>query len=346
MKKIFVVVMAAISLSGCSQKKEEQQLLNHKQEKTMSDISKYIFPEAKDITEANFVEKVSSQIKYYDKEPLYYFRIQKQNSLVRVYVNNINVYDDYELSNVITPTEINNILKSGPQTVTVKMYPVGDLINKDLGLENGTPATKLSDKAKVDISVVMMDKKSKKSFDDEKVITTQVSSKEAVGKEFYEFSFTFNAEVPYQFEGWTKGQDIKKLNQTLVQKKAVEFYEMVGKMYLNKDINSLIKLDYLSNVRTMASLYADKQYISEFLDEYRNDVQNYQYNMSPIQDFDIEYMGDGRLLRLVNRSQRSKLRGGSALLLSYGKNGTFAPEVTLYLPEGRDLATQGFMMWK
>ncbi|MDM1555203.1 MULTISPECIES: hypothetical protein [Chryseobacterium] len=345
MKKLFLVLMATISLSSCSQKKE-QQLLNHKQEKPMDDISKYIFPEARDVTEANFVEKISSQIKHYDKEPLYYFRINKENCLVRAYLNNVNIYDDYELSNVITPTEISNILKSGPQKVTVKMYPVGDLINKDLGLENEPPVTKLSDKAKVDISVVMMDHKSKKGFDDEKIITTQVNPKGAAGKGVYEFSFTFNAEVPYEFEGWTKGQDLRKLDQALVQKKALEFYDMVGRLYLNKDLNSLIKLDYVSNVRTMASSYVDKSYVSEFLEEYKNDVEKYEYKMEAIKDFDIEFMGDGKLVRLINRSQRPKLRGGSALLLTYGSNSTFAPELTLYLPEGRDLATQGFMMWK
>ncbi|MGI9653028.1 hypothetical protein [Chryseobacterium sp. RLHN22] len=343
MKKTFLILMANLSLLSCSQEKKST---NYKQEKPMYDINQYIYPEAKDVTEANFVEKVSKQIKHYDKEPVYYFRIQKQNSLIRVYVNDVNIYDDYELSNTITPIEITNILKSGQQTVKIKMYPVGDLINQDLGLENQPPATKLSDKAKVDISVVTMDNKSAKGFDDEKVIVEKVSPDDVAGKEYYEFSFTFNAEVPYAFEGWTKGQDLRKLDQELVRKKAEEFYRMVGKLYINKDLNSLIKLDYVSNTRIMASSFNDKQYVLEFLDEYKNDVEKYEYKVGDIKDYDVEFMGDGKLIRLINRSKRPKLRGGSALLLSYGKNGNFAPEISLYLPEGRDLATQGFMMWK
>ncbi|MBP2617813.1 hypothetical protein [Chryseobacterium jejuense] len=339
-------MFSSIGFVGCSQNSKHAVVSKGQTVKSVYDITQYIPEETKDISEANFVEKVSSQIKHYDKEPLYYFRINKQNCLVRAYINDVNIYDDYELSNVITPIEISNILKSGPQKVTVKMYPVGDLINKDLGLENEPPATILSDKAKVDISVVMMDNKSKKGFDDEKIITTEVNPKGAAGKEFYEFSFTFNAEVPYEFEGWEKGQDLRKLNQELLRKKAVEFYQMVGKLYLNKDLNSLIKLDYVSNVRTMATAYVDKQYVLEFLEEYKNDVEKYEYKMQDIKDFDIEFMGEGKLVRLINRSQRPKLRGGSALLLTYGSNSSFAPEITLYLPEGRDLATQGFMMWK
>ena len=91
------------------------------------------------------------------------------------------------------------------------MYPLGDLLNEDRGIENGQPITTLSDKAKVDIEVVMIDNKSKGTFDDEVKITQVTSPKDAASKPYYEFSFTFNAEVPYEFEGWTKGQDLTKL---------------------------------------------------------------------------------------------------------------------------------------
>lgn len=56
-------------------------------------------------------------------------------------------------------------------------------------------------------------------------------------------------------------------------------------------------------------------------------------------------MGNGKLLCLVSNSKDANLIGGGALILKYD-NGTYQPGITLYLPEGRDLATQGFMMWK
>lgn len=331
--------MATISLLGC--KKEMKQNDNIKE----MNIDQFIPQESKDINKNNFAEKINSQIKHYHKEPIYYLRIYKQNCLIRTYVNNINLYDDYELSNVITPIEVGNILKSGQQTVTVKMYPVGDLINKDLGLENQPPSTKLSDKAKIDISVVMLDNKSKKGFDDEKVITTQISPKEAAGKTFYEFSFTFNAEVPYEFEGWTKGQDLRKLDQELVRKKAIEFYQMCGKIFEKNEVDSWLKLSHISDMRIMASSFVDKQYLDELVEEYNRDLQR-DYKIQALGNFEIEYMGDGKLLRLITESKHPKLRGGGALLLDYGKKGVYQPGITLYLPEGRDLATQGFMMWK
>jgi DNA polymerase III delta subunit len=93
----------------------------------------------------------------------------------------------------------------------------------------------------------------------------------------------------------------------------------------------------------MASAYVDKQYVLEFLEEYKNDVEKYEYRMEDIKDFDIEFMGEGKLVRLINRSQRPKLRGGSVLLLTYGSNSSCMIFI-IYSYEGRDLAKQGFMI--
>ena len=174
----------------------------------------------------------------------------------------------------------------------------------------------------------------------------KISPKEVAGKETFEFSFTFDAKVPYKHEGWTKGQDISKLDQELVRKKAVEFYEMIGKLYVNKELDNVLKLDYPADIRIKGTYYVNKLNLQETLEEYTDDVKGYNYKMEPIQNYKMEYMGNKKLLRLVTNSLDIDLRGGGALWLSYDDDGFFAPGITLYLPEGRDLATQGFMMWK
>ncbi|MBP2617814.1 hypothetical protein [Chryseobacterium jejuense] len=342
MKKTLLIILG-FSLYACGQ--ENKQKNNNEIQSSISmNVNQYIPEESKNVNENNYTSKVLESIKHYDKEPVYYLRINKQNCLIEVKINDVVDLKDYELSNIITPIKIGQILKSGQQKITVRMYPVGDLINKDLGLENEPPATRLSDKAKVDISVVMMDNKSKKGFDDEKVITAQVNPKEAAGKEFYEFSFTFNAEVPYEFEGWTKGQDLRQLNQELLRKKAVEFYEMVGQIHLKKDLDSWLKINFPLEKRIQGSFYSDKAYLVDLLNEFNDDIKQ-NYSMSPIKNYKIEFMGDGRLLRLRQNSIDKNYRGKGALMLEYDE-GYYFPGITLYLPEGRDLATQGFMMWK
>ena len=348
-KLLYLLIILSISLFSCNNLKEKQdaqnKIENKIENKTNTDMNKYIPDESKDIDRTNYAQKVYESVKHYDKEPVYYYRVHKQNCLIEIYINDVKDYRDFELSNVITPEEIGHILKSGPQKVKVKMYPVGDLINKDLGLENTPPATILSEKASVAIDVVMMDNKSRKGFDDEKLIVRKVSSKEAAGKECHEFTFTFDAEVPYEFEGWTKGQDLRKLDPDLVHEKALEYYKMVGQLFLQKDLDSWLKVQYPFEQRIAGMFYWDKQYMNELVDEVKQEMDR-EYQIQPFGKYTVEYMGDGKLLRLITDSKDSVFRGGGALFLNYGNGGVFRPGITLYLPKGRDLKTQGFMMWK
>lgn len=346
MRKFLYILFCSFWVLGCSQKKENP-VTKNQHDKIMYDINQYIFPEAKDITEANYIEKLNAQIKHYNTEPIYYMRINKQNCLIETYVNDVRDYKDYQISNMITPVVMGNILKSGKQKVTVKMYPVGNLNNESWGIQNGKPETHLSENSQVTVTVVCIDQKSKKGFDDEKVVAKVMSPKEAAGKEYYEFSFEFDALVPYEFEGWTKGQDLRKLDQELVHKKAVEFYQMCGTIFKNKELDTWLKFKFASDIRIKSSFFRDKQNLMNTLEEYIDDVQGDDYEVRPIENYNIDYMGDGRLLRLTTKNMNPDVRGFGILMLKYGKEEyIFQPGITLYLPEGRDLATQGFMMWK
>ncbi len=45
----------------------------------------FIPAKEKDITADNYVEKLNTQIKHNNIEPIYYLRINKQNSLIEIY---------------------------------------------------------------------------------------------------------------------------------------------------------------------------------------------------------------------------------------------------------------------
>lgn len=319
----------------------------------MYDINKYITPEAKEVTEANFVGKLSSQIKHYPQEPIYYLRVNKQNCLIEVLINDVKLYNDYELSNFVTPRKIaGKILKSGKQEVTVRMYPVENLVNESYGRE-GEPITKLLDNSTVNIKVVLVDNQSEKGFDDEELVTEHKSPvKEGkfigTGKPYYEYTFTFNAEVPYEFEGWTNGQDLRKLDQKLLAQKALEFYKMVQDIYVNKDLDAWLKLEYLGAKRTVASIYVDKDYLNELLKEYQDEF-SYNYTSIPISDYKINLRGENKLILLNHTSSDSFYRGAGAAELEYtDEDGDLAgliPSIILYLPKGRKLE-DGLMVWK
>ena len=342
MRKLLSMFCLGFFFFGCSQK--EKTGMEHKITNTF-DINQYISSESKTITKKNYAEKVFENIKHYKSEPIYYFRTNKQNCLIEIYVNDVQMHKDYEISNLITPFEINQILKSGTQKVTIKMYPVGNLNNESWGKDNQAPITELSENSSVEISVVRIDEKSNKGFDDETLITKQLSPKDIAGKEMYEFSFTFDAQVPYEFEGWTKGQDLQKLDQELVKKKSLEYYQMIGKLHLDKDLESWLKINYPLEKRIMGSSYSNLSTLKKVEEVFEDDITGYDYEIEPIKNYKMEYMGNGKLLRLRQNSLDKNYRGKGALCLKF-EDGIYFPGITLYLPEGRDLATQGFMMWK
>ena len=119
MKRLLLALFTSVNLISCSQEQSK-----NIENKNAMNVEQYIFPEAKNITESNYVEKLNSQIKHFNEEPIYYLRTNKQNCLIEVYVNDIREFRDYKISNYITPIEISNVLKSGSQTITVKMYPI------------------------------------------------------------------------------------------------------------------------------------------------------------------------------------------------------------------------------
>lgn len=341
MKQIILLITLVISILGCSQKNSNKENII---KKVPMDIQNYIPKESKGINEDNYIEKVFNSIKHYDKEPIYYFRINKQNCILEIYVNDVDNYRDYELSNLITPEEVGNILKSGEQKVTVKMYPVGNLLNESWGKTDGKPMTELSENSTVSIEVVSIDEKSPKGLNDEKVITKITSPKEAAGKNYYEFSFSFKADVPYEFEGWTKGQDLTKLDQEMVKRKALEYYKMAGEVIANKDLNTWLKFEYPLEKRIMGATYVNEQDLRDLLVEYKEQITSRDYKVLPINVFDVKYLGNGKLVWLQKKANDITKRK-SVLGLQYDE-GIYYPGITLFLPEGRDLATQGFMMWK
>ncbi|MFI0430155.1 hypothetical protein [Mariniflexile sp. HMF6888] len=181
-----------------------------------------------DINSQNFVSKVLEKVKHYPKEPIYYMRLSKVNCHIEVLVNNMPVYEDYEMDIVATPIDINaGILKSGKQKLTYRLYPLGDL-EKEM-YENGESYPTLTDFTRLSIWIIQMDNKGEQKLKDEVEVMHHINLTDendnfiASGESYYEFSFEFQAEVPYEVEGWINGQDLTKLDQKLLEEKALEY---------------------------------------------------------------------------------------------------------------------------
>ena len=105
MNKIIIIILATIFLLACNGEIKKKTLNANLQ--TTVEENLQTNPKYHNITATNFKEKILENVKHYPKEPIYYMRLGKANCVIEVLVNDYLVYRNYELSNEVTPIEIN-----------------------------------------------------------------------------------------------------------------------------------------------------------------------------------------------------------------------------------------------
>ncbi|MFD2908234.1 hypothetical protein ACFSX9_05750 [Flavobacterium ardleyense] len=345
MKKSLILFFAISILFACGQEKKSA-VTNYKE--------KISIMQNPDINSKNFVSKLTKKVKHYPKEPIYYIRLGKANCVIEVLVNDYPVYEDYELSNEATPIEINHgILKSGTQKLTYRLYPTGDLMKESYGGDEATVTT-LTDFTSVSIKIIQMDKKGEQKLKDEVVLMQHKSLNDkngkfiASGKPYYEYTFEFRAEVPYELEGWTKGQDLTKLDQELLEKKALELHNMYQKIYESEDADAFAKLNFGSEFIDSQMYYRNSKSISEVWEHYDNGLKIKNKKFNELNDYKMKFYADGRILVFMQRTLEFPYRGKSGLTFDYtdedGDEAFYSCMCYLYLPKEKKLEDGLYMI--
>ena len=334
MKKIAYLTLAFLFSNACSQtdKSENNKNMN-------------------EITANNIVEKVASQVKHYPNEPLYYIYIYSNICLYEVLVNDYPVVKNYDYGTYATPFYINSaILKSGTQKITLRLHPIGKYQDM-FDLPNFTKDTKM------EIKVYENDNATGLKIENAKLVKTYTTPTKtmmlgqdkdikeewfvAEGKDYYEASFTFDAQVPYEIEGWSKGQDLRKFDQKLLEQKVVEFYKQKSKIYSPPNLDEIAKRKYMSLRDQMIAEYEDRNYIQDAWNEYVMDY-NSSYKIQPLlKNYKLEFYGENKLVILLNTSTDVRYRSKTALTAHFiDKDGDESLDFlsfVLYLPEGKKL---------
>ncbi len=349
MKQLLIhLVIINLIFTACGQQKKsttQEEIIKPKVQIPLS--MKY-----KHITAANFVEEATKLVKHFPKEPKYFIRPTQGNCLYEVLVNDKFVVKEYGIEQYATPIDIGTmILKSGTQTVTVRLYPLGDAIVDAYG--EGETVTTLLPKTQMRISVVKYDAFNiKNDLDDEKEVVTHNAPTDKEGKfkgaglPYYEYSFTFDAEVPYNLEGWSKGQDLTELDQDELKAQVVKYYKGIQKIYENKDQDALARLIFGNYMRIFQAKYWTKQDIEEAwleaLEELDFDIIEFG-NQGEYKDYDLQLYGNKKMVALKHPSREPvdhRLRGQSGFWFKYIKGDRVKGRYNwyyLYLPEGEPL---------
>lgn len=337
------------TLNSCGQNNEKRNSTERKQNNTMIPIPK----ESKHVSAANFVKELINKVEHYEREPMYFIRPLQSNCIFEILVNDYPIYKEYSLEKLSTPLEINRaILKSGIQTVTVRLYPLGDLIKKSYG--KGETVETLLKKTQMQVSVVKYEAYNKaKSLDDEILIKkhkspTKEGSEDFVGagQDYYEYSFTFKAEVPYENKGWSDGQKLIDFDKDELRKQCIHYYNTLSEQFNIQDKDKIARIHFGLQTRKVISEFKNRKDTEAIWEEYENtlEISNKDF-FDPEKGF-LKFYGNGRIVALRHPTKTelledSRLRGKSAFGFKYkaGETSIRAQwfDVFLYLPEGQPL---------
>ena len=283
-----------------------------------------------DINAENFVEQITSRVKRYKWEPLYYLRIGKANCIIEVLVNDLPIYQSYELSNLASPLEINHrILKTGTHSVTVRMYPVGDLIKE--AYDYGETVTHLGDASSVSIKVVRYNKQGDMGFDDEfEVKSHQSPTKDADGEVFsgsglayYEYSFEFHADVPYDLSenSWGNAADLRKVKKEYLNDAVYEYYQNYVQALKNNNKDYIAQKDFIATLVQAQAFYKTEEEVKEIWDETTEFMDSPILEPQPITNYELIFYADGEACQLRHKNPSDKrLRNESSAWVLYKNN--------------------------
>lgn len=296
-----------------------------------------------EITAKNIVNKLVSEVKHYNYEPMYYLTFRQNSCFSEIFINDIPVYKNFNQESSGRTLEINNyILKSGVQKVTFRLYPAGKIGSADF-------STLVSDtEMNIEIEESDNDKKEqegKKIMSYSTPLTTTIneygnpiSKFEGTNKTYYEASFTFNATVPYEIKDFENSEDLRKFDKDILEKKLLAEYNKTKEIYQNKDYDGIAKISYDNLKNQFVTKYETREYITDAWEMLMDAYKLSTFEMQPVENYKMVFFADGKLVALMQNSKDSRVRGNSILWAKFERGEgveTLFCNRYFYIPKGK-----------
>lgn len=257
------------------------------------------------------IKNIYKNVKSYDYNPVYQVRYENYNCPMELYINDVLVVylagDGRSAGEQIVQVA-QFILKSGLQTVRVKIYP---LMDKNKNLEKF-----VSKDAQLKLRVTYRDYEREKSSDFKEVFKAELPALEH-DIPFIELKKEFIAKVPYELEGWSKGVDLSEEKTEELEQEVKKRMLEIADLYRNKNIEGLAKEHY-NRVREFdQAFYFTTKENSASWEKELQDALNESKSIE-VMDGKMKLMANGKLVTiLINDGTfkdqgviRSRVEGG------------------------------------
>ena len=147
-------------------------------------------------------------------------------------------------------------------------------------------------------------------------------------------------ELPYELEGWSKGQDLRKWDKDKLEKKVVAYYQKLWHILNNGEGEKYMNLWKKADQELMFYDY-ETDYDSIYKEESEEIKKNCTNNMIPLEDYEMKLYAEGKLVCLERKTHTKEfnnyspldIKGWSPLIRKGKKSGAEDFPVKLYLPE-------------
>ena len=323
-KKIILVVICFYFFISCADKKKESKIMQNPH-----------------ITADNLVAEIVKNIKHYPEEKVYTLDYGNSYCFFEVFINDIPTFKDFRITGS-SAFEINpSVFKSGKQKVFYKMYPAN---KSDFGDYNT-----LIDKSYLELKLASYDLKKQEARDViyseykspmDTVVNEGFSEQKCIarGKDYYEASFEIDVNVPYDRQPiFKKAKDLRKMDKDELQKKLLDAYQQVWKIYNNKEYDNIAKISYDTWKDEFASKYQDEKYVKQFWETLLESYKSNTFEMQPLKDYKIDFFAEGKLVALMSTNPDFRNRGNTVLWAKVKHEGSLRPLYInryFYIPEG------------
>ncbi|EJL66534.1 hypothetical protein [Flavobacterium sp. CF136] len=313
--KVFYLIALLSQITSCqnTQKKEIR-------EQTNKEITYY---KSKTMKNSQDIYSLSKEISRFEKEYHYGAYIYTNNCSFEILINDLPIVNHFMSSNATLKGSyypLNwHISKKGVQNITIKMYPG---FNQDTNAFNQI----LENNSAIQIKIVKSFLDNNNTMTDEQEVITYSTPQNKVngtlvsvfsGKAFYEDSFTFISEVPYEIKTLEDSEilftkNIEKLKQ--LEKQVVTKYNEIREIYMLGTKDELANINYNKEKRIAQQLYLSSAEIKDRWDndyQFRTDQNLDFFDLKPIEKFTVKFYANGKIVCLQKiNNKKSALWGG------------------------------------
>ncbi len=249
-----------------------------------------------------------------------------------LYINDIKADCDYVGAN--SGVDMNPyILKNGKYKVKLRIFPAFKAGKKLIEFDD-------IEKSNISFDSYIRNKETNKILNYNSIPLPIVAPKEDVPYFEQEWDVELT-ELPYELEGWSKGQDLRKWDKKELEKKVVAYYQKLWRILNNGEGERYMDLWKQADQELMFYDY-ETDYDSIYKEESEEIKKNCTDNMIYLEDYEMKLYAEGKLVCLERKTHTREfnnyspldIKGWSPLIRKGRKSGAEDFPVKLYLPEG------------